>query len=348
MEGTQPHIIPSIYLANYLNDFEELLKKYDVQEKKIEKGNYLTQYGVINNTAYYVKKGIIHLSLGHEQRRKSLNMFGPGTIFPVGVEIHEFRVEYEMIIQALTDVEVYKFSYPILKKMVQGNGDFAGELLRENCDFIGYMFFDSINQTFEPCLARICDILYLYLTKVHPASFRIPMSQTELASLAGASQAQMEPGEGNLIGGIPNPYLKASQWGWQIDPIGLRIVLNQFYDRYQKPLFIVENGLGAVDKLVKSENGGLTVEDDYRIDYMKQHLIQVGRAIQDGVEVMGYTSWGCIDLVSASTAELRKRYGFIYVDRNDDGTGTLERYRKKSFYWYKDVIRTNGGCLNED
>lgn len=99
---------------------------------------------------------------------------------------------------------------------------------------------------------------------------------------------------------------------------------------------------------MKGWKGQLTVEDDYRIDYMKQHLIQVGRAIQDGVEVMGYTSWGCIDLVSASTAELRKRYGFIYVDRNDDGTGTLERYRKKSFYWYKDVIRTNGGCLNED
>lgn len=192
MEGTQPHIIPSIYLANYLNDFEELMVKYGAREKKIEKGSCLTQYGVINNTAYYVKKGIIHLSLGHEQGRKSLNMFGPGTIFPVGVEIHEFRVEYEMIIQALTDVEVYKFSYPTLKKMVQENGDFAGELLRENCDFIGYMFFDSINQTFEPCLARICDILYLYLTKVHPASSRIPMSQTELASLAGASQAQME------------------------------------------------------------------------------------------------------------------------------------------------------------
>ena len=187
-----------------------------IKTQKIEKGSYLTQYGVINNTAYYVKKGIIHLSLGHEQGRKSLNMFGPGTIFPVGVEIHEFRVEYEMIIQALTDVEVYKFSYPILKKMVQENGDFAGELLRENCDFIGYMFFDSINQTFEPCLARICDILYLYLTKVHPASSRIPMSQTELASIAGASQVQMEPGEGNLIGGIPNPYLKASGDGRSI------------------------------------------------------------------------------------------------------------------------------------
>ena len=157
----------------------------------------------------------------------------------------------------------------------------------------------------------------------------------------------MEMGEGNLIGGVTNPYLKASEWGWQIDPIGLRIVLNQFYDRYQKPLFIVENGLGAIDQLIEDENGEKTVNDDYRIDYTKRHLVEVGHAIEDGVEVMGYTSWGCLDLVSASTAELKKRYGFIYVDRNDDGTGTLERYRKKSFYWYKNVIETNGDCLNE-
>ena len=97
-----------------------------------------------------------------------------------------------MIIQALTDCEVYKMSYPTLKKIATENGTFAGELLRENCDFIGYMFFDSINQTFEPCLARICDILYLYLTKVHPLSAKIPLSQSELASIAGASTAQME------------------------------------------------------------------------------------------------------------------------------------------------------------
>ncbi len=166
--------------------------KYDVQRKTIKKGEYLTKYGVINNTAYYIKSGIIHLSLGHDQGRKSLNMFGPGTIFPVGVEIHEFKAEYEMIIQALMDTEVYTMPYPVLKKIVQENGKLAGELLRMNCDFIGYMFFDSINQTFEPCLARICDILYLYLTKVHPVSAVIPLSQTELASIAGASQAQME------------------------------------------------------------------------------------------------------------------------------------------------------------
>jgi 6-phospho-beta-glucosidase len=150
---------------------------------------------------------------------------------------------------------------------------------------------------------------------------------------------------GNMLGGIKNPYLKASDWGWQIDPEGLRYILNQLYDRYQKPLFIVENGLGAVDKLIIDENGNKTVNDDYRINYLNDHLVQVAEAIEDGVEVMGYTSWGCIDLVSASTAELKKRYGFIYVDRNDDGTGTLDRYRKKSFYWYKDVIGTNGELI---
>ena len=147
-------------------------------------------------------------------------------------------------------------------------------------------------------------------------------------------------GPGNLIGGVPNPTLAASQWGWQIDPVGLRIILNEYWDRWQKPLFIVENGLGARDELVDG-----TVADDYRISYMNDHLVQVGEALSDGVAVLGYTSWGCIDLVSMSTAEMSKRYGFIYVDRNDDGSGTLQRYRKKSFYWYKDVIASNGATL---
>lgn len=163
-----------------------------------------------------------------------------------------------------------------------------------------------------------------------------------------ADPEKRKAGKGNLLGGVPNPYLEASQWGWQIDPKGLRYVLNYYYDRYQKPLFIVENGLGAVDELIRNADGEMTVEDGYRIDYLKQHLLQVEEAIEDGVEVMGYTSWGCIDLVSASTAELKKRYGYIYVDRNDDGTGTLERYRKKSFYWYRDVISTNGTVLHEE
>lgn len=156
--------------------------------------------------------------------------------------------------------------------------------------------------------------------------------------------SKYEKGRGNLTSGVKNPYLKESEWGWQIDPQGLRYICNYFYDRYEKPLFIVENGLGAIDELVEV-NGEKTVIDDYRIKYLNDHLVELGKAIDDGVELMGYTSWGCIDLVSASTAELKKRYGFIYVDRNNDGSGTLERYKKKSFHWYKEVIRTNGKVL---
>ena len=146
---------------------------------------------------------------------------------------------------------------------------------------------------------------------------------------------------GNIIRLIPNPHLEASEWGWQIDPEGLRFLLNELYDRYQKPLFIVENGLGARD--VVEEDG--SIHDSYRIDYLRRHLIQVREAIDDGVELLGYTSWGPIDLVSAGTAQMSKRYGFIHVDRDDDGKGTLERRRKDSFYWYQDVINSNGKSL---
>lgn len=163
-------------------------------------------------------------------------------------------------------------------------------------------------------------------------------------SICESADASKREGEGNIIGGVPNPTLEASEWGWQIDPVGLRIVMNQFWDRWQKPLFIVENGLGAKDELVEVD-GELTVVDDYRISYLNDHLVQVREAIEDGVELWGYTTWGPIDLVSASTAQMSKRYGFIYVDRNDDGTGTLERYRKKSFHWYREVIATNGASL---
>ena len=154
-----------------------------------------------------------------------------------------------------------------------------------------------------------------------------------------------EEGGGNILGGKKNPYLKASAWGWQIDPVGLRYTLNRFYDRWQKPLFVVENGIGAKDELIEDGRGGKTVDDDYRIDFLAAHLRELGKAMEDGVPVLGYTAWGCIDLVSASTAQMSKRYGFIYVDRNDDGSGTLTRYKKKSFYWYKNVIASNGAVL---
>ena len=148
--------------------------------------------------------------------------------------------------------------------------------------------------------------------------------------------------EGNVFGTLKNPYLKASEWGWHIDPLGLRITMNSLYDRYQKPLFIVENGLGATD--IPDENG--YVEDDYRIEYLREHIKAMRDAANiDGVELWGYTSWGCIDLVSASTGEMKKRYGFIYVDNDNGGNGTLRRSKKKSFYWYKRVIETNGEDL---
>ena len=146
---------------------------------------------------------------------------------------------------------------------------------------------------------------------------------------------------GNMIMGAKNPYLESSEWGWQIDPKGLRYYLNEIYARYEIPLMIVENGLGAHDEVTSDGK----IHDDYRIDYMKQHIEQMGEAIQDGVDLIGYTPWGCIDLISASTGEMKKRYGFIYVDKDNDGNGTLKRIKKDSFDWYKKVVESNGADL---
>jgi Beta-glucosidase/6-phospho-beta-glucosidase/beta-galactosidase len=147
--------------------------------------------------------------------------------------------------------------------------------------------------------------------------------------------------DNDVIGDLKNPYIEKSDWGWPIDPIGLRISLNTLYDRYQKPLFIVENGLGAADKI--NSDGSIT--DDYRIKYLNDHLVQIGESLKDGVDIIGYTTWGPIDLVSAGTGEMEKRYGFIYVDKNNNGGGTLKRIRKNSFYWYRDVIDSKGAIL---
>ena len=157
-------------------------------------------------------------------------------------------------------------------------------------------------------------------------------------SRCASANTNAESTEANVVKSVKNPYLKSSDWGWQIDPLGLRITLNYLYDRYQKPLFIVENGLGAKD--VVEPDG--SINDDYRIDYYREHILAMADAIEDGVELMGYTTWGCIDLVAASTGEMSKRYGFIYVDKDDQGNGTLARSKKKSFYWYKKVIASNG------
>lgn len=163
------------------------------------------------------------------------------------------------------------------------------------------------------------------------------------SSVVMANPTTQDLSEGNEISGYKNPLLRSSEWGWQIDPVGLRITLNWLYDKYEIPLFIVENGLGAVDVL-ESDN---KIHDDYRIDYFRKHIQEIKKAIiEDGVELIGYTPWGCIDLISAGTGEMKKRYGFIYVDRDDRGKGSLERYRKDSFYWYKKVIESCGEELN--
>ena len=152
-------------------------------------------------------------------------------------------------------------------------------------------------------------------------------------------QAERTPG--NTVLGVKNPYLPASEWGWQIDPKGLRYSLIELYDRYRKPLMVVENGMGARDTV---EADG-SIHDPYRIDYFRQHIAEMGKAIDEGVEMWGYTSWAPIDLISASTNQMSKRYGFIYVDQDDEGHGTLARRRKDSFYWYKKVIASNGENL---
>ena len=214
-----------------------------------------------------------------------------------------------------TDIHMRGYYPSYALKMMEKEGvvldatDEDLEILKNTCDFLSFSYYMS------KCIA--------------------------------SNPEQYEKGKGNLTTGVKNPYLQESQWGWQIDPKGLRYLLNTYYDRYQKPLFIVENGLGAKDTLLSEEKDGYWVEDDYRIQYMNDHLTQVSKAINDdGVEVKGYTSWGCIDIISASTAEMKKRYGFIYVDRNNDGTGSFKRYKKKSFYWYKKVIETNGQIIS--
>ncbi|WP_312431579.1 glycoside hydrolase family 1 protein [Lacrimispora sp.] len=180
------------------------------------------------------------------------------------------------------------------------------------------------------------------IMKNHPVDF-VSFSYY-MSSCVAENDCGLKKTSGNTVFALKNPYLESSDWGWQIDPIGLRVSLVDLYDRYRKPLFIVENGLGAKDVL---ENG--KVHDSYRIDYYQKHFsCMLDAIIDDGIELMGYTSWACIDLISESTKQMSKRYGYIYVDADDYGNGTYKRYRKDSFYWYKKVIENNSLEFMED
>lgn len=162
------------------------------------------------------------------------------------------------------------------------------------------------------------------------------------SKVVAADESQYEMANGNIMRGLKNPYVDYTDYDYPIDPQGLRYVLNYLYDHFHKPLFVAENGIGAKDVLIVNAKGVKTVDDDYRIAYHQSHIAAMKQAIDDGVEVFGYTSWGPIDCISAASAEISKRYGFVYVDLQPDGSGSLERYRKKSFYWYRDCILSKG------
>ncbi|MGM0112151.1 glycoside hydrolase family 1 protein [Enterococcus sp. DIV0187] len=220
------------------------------------------------------------------------------------------------------------------------------ERLKSNQEFNQYCIDVQVNGEYPYYAKRMyCD---LNVAKLDITSEELAILKDNTIDYIGFSyymsttknvvDSSLEIVAGNILGGVRNPFLKSSEWGWEIDPLGLRIALNELYDRYKLPLFVVENGFGAIDQI--KEDG--SIEDDYRIDYIRQHLLAIEEALCDGVNVMGYTAWGCIDLISASTGEMSKRYGFIYVDFDNELKGTGNRLRKKSFYWYKKVIETNG------
>ena len=179
----------------------------------------------------------------------------------------------------------------------------------------------------------------LKIMKKYPVDF-ISFSYYS-SSCVAADTKGLEMSAGNTETAIKNPYIPSSDWGWQIDPEGLRYTLNKLYDRYQIPLMIVENGLGAVDEMDEDKK----IHDNYRVDYLKKHIIEMKKAVEDGIDLKGYMMWAPIDIISSSTGEMKKRYGLIYIDKDDNGNGDYSRYPKDSFYWYKKVIETNGEIL---
>lgn len=251
---------------------------------------------------------------------------------------HEINIENKVGCMALFGVNYPRTCHPndVLKAELT-NQDF---LSIPEVQMIGYYSSYTLNK-YKKCHVVIQmeehDEEILLNGKVDFCSFSYYMSMVQ-----GEERKDEKHAKGNMVAGLENPYLESNEWGWQIDPVGLRITLNYLYQKYRIPLFIVENGLGAEDIL---EDDG-SIHDDYRIDYMQKHLFEMMKAVEiDGVPVIGYTMWGAIDLVSCGSGEMKKRYGCVYVDKDDFGNGTYKRYKKDSFYWYKKVIESNGELL---
>jgi cAMP-binding proteins - catabolite gene activator and regulatory subunit of cAMP-dependent protein kinases len=186
-------IIPSFYFSNKFTIYESIIQTHDVHSAAYPKDALLTNYGQINNTAYYIKSGILMLSLAHEKGlEKTVALFGPGSIFPIGLTNHTYKMDFEIILRAFSNLDVYKFSYLTLRKMAEEHHDLAIALLEDDCDFVSYLFHDSVSQAFSPCITRLCEVLYLYLASTDPIDLTIHISQSFLSNIVGASTAQIE------------------------------------------------------------------------------------------------------------------------------------------------------------
>ena len=338
-----------------------LIKKYGGWKDRRMIDAYLKYCTAIFNR--YKNKVKYWLTFNEINMLLHLSFMGAGIVFEPGEDPEQIKyraAHYEIVASA----KAVKLAHEIMPDCMVGCMLAAGQFYPRTCnpsDVYAAMEADRDNYFFIDAQARGAYPVWAW-KRMERAGVKLDCTDEDLAvmkegtvdfisfsyysSRCTTTDPELlakEGAKGNAVfSSVKNPYLKASEWGWQIDPQGLRVTLNTLYDRYQKPLFIVENGLGAND-VVEADG---SIHDTYRIDYMRAHIQEMLKAVnEDGLPLMGYTMWGPIDLVSASTGEMKKRYGFIYVDKQNDGTGTLARSRKDSFFWYKQVIATNGEDL---
>ena len=338
-----------------------LIKKYGGWKDRRMIDAYLKYCTAIFNR--YKNKVKYWLTFNEINMLLHLSFMGAGIVFEPGEDPEQVKyraAHYEIVASA----KAVKLAHEIMPDCMVGCMLAAGQFYPRTCnpsDVYAAMEADRDNYFFIDAQARGAYPVWAW-KRMERAGVKLDCTDEDLAvmkegtvdfisfsyysSRCTTTDPELlakEGADGNAVfASVKNPYLKASEWGWQIDPQGLRVTLNTLYDRYQKPLFIVENGLGAND-VVEADG---SIHDTYRIDYMRAHIQEMLKAVnEDGLPLMGYTMWGPIDLVSASTGEMKKRYGFIYVDKQNDGTGTLARSRKDSFFWYKQVIATNGEDL---
>ncbi|HBA2993253.1 TPA: family 1 glycosylhydrolase [Escherichia coli] len=331
--GTMSPLIPAIIGGSMVKLLAMILEMSGV----LTKGSpTLTILNVIGDGAFFFLPLMVAASAAIKfKTNMSLAIAIAGVlVHPSFIELMAKAAQGEHVEFALIPVTAVKYTYTVIPAL---------EKDRENLFFIDV----QARGAYPAYSARVFREKGVTIDKA-PGDDEILKNTVDFVSFsyyasrcASAEMNANNSSAANVVKSLRNPYLQVSDWGWGIDPLGLRITMNMMYDRYQKPLFLVENGLGAKDEL--AANG--EINDDYRISYLREHIRAMGEAIADGIPLMGYTTWGCIDLVSASTGEMSKRYGFVYVDRDDAGNGTLTRTRKKSFWWYKKVIASNGEDL---